>query len=158
MNKTILIGRLTRDPEHKTFENGGGVANFTLAVNDRFTDDTHFINCQNFDIKKQDGTSINVVRDYCKKGHRLGVVGELRQENFKDKNGENRSTYKVRVNEVSLIETKLEAQNMTNENEKPAPTPNTNVNTTPNKINLQVNEDDMKLSNEMLDDLNKDLP
>jgi single-strand DNA-binding protein len=115
MNSIVIQGRLTKDPEYYEFKDKeGGVANFTLAVNDKYnSENSDFINCKAFDIIKKDGTTFNAITQFCKKGHRLVVQGRLKQENFKDKDGNERSTYKVLVESVTLIETKKEAESQT---------------------------------------------
>lgn len=72
MNKVILKGRLTNDPELKTTPNGNVVAKFTVAVNRRFDRErTDFINCEAW------RNTAEFVGKFFKKGKEISLVGEL---------------------------------------------------------------------------------
>ena len=99
MNKVILMGRLTRDPEVRyTQTNNTLVCTFSLAVNRRFKQDG-----------QPDADFINIVAwsktgefcsKYFKKGQQVGVIGRLQTRNYDDKDGK-----KVYVTEVVAEET-----------------------------------------------------
>ena len=99
MNKVILMGRLTRDPEVRyTQTNNTLVCTFSLAVNRRFKQDG-----------QPDADFINIVAwsktgefcsKYFKKGQQVGVIGRLQTRNYDDKDGK-----KVYVTEVIAEET-----------------------------------------------------
>ncbi len=99
MNKVILMGRLTRDPEVRyTTTNNTLVCTFSLAVNRRFKQEG-----------QPDADFINIVAwsktgefcsKYFKKGQQVGVVGRLQTRNYDDKDGK-----KVYVTEVVAEET-----------------------------------------------------
>ncbi|MEI1886365.1 single-stranded DNA-binding protein, partial [Staphylococcus aureus] len=76
LNRTILVGRLTRDPELRTTQSGVNVASFTLAVNRTFTNaqgerEADFINCVVF---RRQADNVN---NYLSKGSLAGVDGRL---------------------------------------------------------------------------------
>ncbi|HDZ8756201.1 TPA: single-stranded DNA-binding protein, partial [Staphylococcus aureus] len=76
LNRVVLVGRLTKDPEFRTTPNGVSVATFTLAVNRTFTNaqgerEADFINCVTF--RKQ----ADNVNNYLSKGSLAGVDGRL---------------------------------------------------------------------------------
>ncbi|HOA63792.1 MAG TPA: single-stranded DNA-binding protein, partial [Bacilli bacterium] len=86
INKVILVGRITRDPELKYTPNGIAYVQFTLAVNRPFVNrdgnrDTDFINCTAWR-----GQAENLSR-YIRKGALLGVEGSLQVNSFDDSQG-----------------------------------------------------------------------
>lgn len=88
-NVAILIGRLTRDPESRTTQNGKTVANFSIAV-DRVTKDrdgnkqTDFFNVTCWE------RTADYVMDWVTKGTQVCVQGRLEVEKFQDRDGNNR--------------------------------------------------------------------
>lgn len=86
MNKVILMGRLTADPELRQSQNGTAVCRFTVAVNRRFTDKTtgqreaDFINCTAW------RQTAEFVHRYFTKGQMICVEGTLRTGSYKDRN------------------------------------------------------------------------
>ena len=94
MNKVILVGNLTRNPDVATEENFK-VANFTLAVN-KGKEDVNFIPCKAFN------KTAELVEKYTKKGDKLMVVGELNVRPYEYK-GEKRTEYSVIVNEIEFL-------------------------------------------------------
>src|SRR5690625_7767812 len=86
INRVVLVGRLTRDPDLRYTPNGVAVANFTLTVNRPFTNqqgnrDADFINCVAW--RKQAENLAN----YMKKGSQIGVDGRLQSRYYEDKDG-----------------------------------------------------------------------
>jgi single-strand DNA-binding protein len=87
LNKVILHGRLTADPEIRSTQNGTAVARFTVAVDRSFTNketgerEADFINCQAWK------NSAEFVGKYFKKGSLIIVDGNLRNNNYTDQNG-----------------------------------------------------------------------
>lgn len=100
MNVTVLVGRLTRDPEVKFGQTGKAYARFTLAVNRPFTkDEVDFINCVAF------GKTAELIAEYLRKGHKAGITGRLQMNRY-EVNGEKRTTYDVIVDTIEFLETK----------------------------------------------------
>lgn len=87
LNKVILHGRLTADPEIRSTQNGTAVARFTVAVDRSFTNketgerEADFISCQAWK------SSAEFVGKYFKKGSLIIVDGNLRNNNYTDQNG-----------------------------------------------------------------------
>jgi len=105
MNKVILLGNLTADPEVKVVNSGKQttVANFTLAVSRVYTKangerdkDTTFVSCEAWD------TGAETIGQYCKKGDPLLVEGSLKMEQW-EKDGQKHSRLKVRVSNFHLL-------------------------------------------------------
>lgn len=99
MNKVILLGRLTKDPEvrYTQSENMLAIARYTLAVDRRFKKEgqpsADFINCVAF------GKSAEFAEKYMTKGRLFGVIGKIQTRNY-----ENDKKEKVYVTEVVVEE------------------------------------------------------
>lgn len=99
MNKVILIGRLTKDPE-LNFAAGTGtaVARFTLAVTRPFKkDETDFINCIAFNKRAE------AIAQYLTKGRQLAVTGSIRTGSYDAKDGTKRYTTDIVVDSFEFI-------------------------------------------------------
>ncbi len=105
LNKAILMGRLTRDPELRHTQSNMAVASFTLAI-DRDRKDangnrqTDFIDCVAW------GRQAEFVKQWFTKGMMAIVVGRVQSRNWEDKNGNKRVSVEVNCDEVSFGETK----------------------------------------------------
>lgn len=103
MNKVILLGRLTRDPELRTTPSGVSVTSFSIAVNRRFAkDQTDFINCVAW------RQTAEFVTKYFAKGNMIAVVGSLQTGRF-EKEGQTHYTTDVVVDEVYFTGSKAES-------------------------------------------------
>lgn len=101
INKVILMGRLTREPELKTTPNGVSVLTFTIAADRSFVRQgeerqADFINCVAWR-----GTAEFISR-YFGKGRMIAVVGNLRTRTYDDKNGAKHYVTEVYVDEASF--------------------------------------------------------
>ena len=99
MNKVILIGRLTKDPELRYAAGSGtAVCRFTLAVARQFKkDETDFINCIAFNKPGE------AIAQYVTKGRRLAVVGNIRTGSYDGQDGIKRYTTDVIVESFEFI-------------------------------------------------------
>ena len=84
MNKVVLMGRLTRDPELRATSTGRNVCQFSIAVNRNFTNangerEADFINCVVWDKQAE-----NLVK-YQKKGNQIAVDGRIQTRNYEDR-------------------------------------------------------------------------
>ena len=108
LNKTILGGRLTADPELKQTPSGVTVCSFTLAVNRKFSKDgqqeADFINCQAW---RQTAEFIN---RYFRKGSSLCISGSIQTRSWQDQNGQKRFATDVVVDEAMFVDGKNDAQ------------------------------------------------
>lgn len=110
MNNVIMMGRLTRDPEIRY---GGAtntcVARFSIAVDRRFKregePDTDFFNCVSF------GKQGEFVEKYIHKGTKVVIMGEVRNNNYTDKDGNKRYTFEIYVNSIEFAESKSASDN-----------------------------------------------
>ena len=98
-NKIVVMGHLTRDPELKTFDNGGSIANFGIAINERWTDrETGEVN-ERVDFVDVEATGRNAenIMQYFQKGKPILIDGKLRQQRWEDADGNSRSKHVIRV-------------------------------------------------------------
>jgi single-strand DNA-binding protein len=112
LNKVMLIGRLTRDPEVRTFGSGGKVARFGFAVNNRrknqqtgqWEDDPVFLDIEAFN--RQTGRQLaDQVEQYFKKGAQFFLEGHLRLDTWQDKNdGSKRSRLVIVLDDFQFFE------------------------------------------------------
>lgn len=105
LNKSILMGRLVRDPELRRTNSNTAVASFTLAVQRDYKDGngkyaTDFIDCIAW------GKLAEFVHQWFKRGSMAIVVGRLQSRQWQDKNGNNRTTIEVVADEVQFGESK----------------------------------------------------
>ena len=99
MNKAILLGRLTRDPELR-FAAGSGtaVSRFNIAVKRQFKkDETDFINCIAFD------KTAETISQYFTKGKQIGIVGHIQTGSY-DKEGTKVYTTDVMVESFDFVD------------------------------------------------------
>ena len=128
LNKVMLIGRLTRDPEGRSFSNGGRVAKFGFAVNNRkknsqtqeWEDDPVFLDCEAFN-RGENGKMADLVERFLKKGSQAYVEGHLQLDRWDDKTtGEKRQKLKVVVDAVQFLDPKPAGDNGTPRSSAPA--------------------------------------
>lgn len=103
MNKVILIGRLTRDPEVRTSQDGKPVARYTLAVN-KADNKADFIRCVTF------GKSAEFVEKYLHKGVKILIEGRLQTGSYTDRDGRKVYTTDVIVERHEFVESKEAAE------------------------------------------------
>ena len=119
MNKVILMGRLTRDPEvrYTQGDNAMAIARYSLAVDRRFKrdgePDADFINCVAF------GKSGEFAEKYLKKGTKVAVVGRIQTGSYTNKDGQKVYTTDVVVEEQEFAESK---NSSSSDNNQSAPT------------------------------------
>lgn len=106
MNKVILIGRLTRDPELRYTANNKAVCDFTIATNRPIVRDgekvADFINCRVWNK-----TAENLTK-YQNKGNLIAVIGRMQVDRYEDKEGNTRYSNYVLVEDLEYLERKKE--------------------------------------------------
>lgn len=111
LNRIVIMGRLTRDPELRRTASGTAVAGFTVAVDRDFPNkstgerETDFIDCVAWA-----GTG-EFVSKYFQKGSMIVVAGRLQIRNWTDKNGDKRRTAEIVADSVYFGSTKRESGN-----------------------------------------------
>ena len=105
INRTILVGRITRDPEVKKTQTGRSVVNFTLAVNRQYNrEQADFINCVAW------GNQADFIGNYINKGALLGVEGRIETRNYEDQTGKRVYITEVICDNVQALESRGQRQ------------------------------------------------
>lgn len=109
INRVVLVGRLTKDPEFRTTPSGVNIANFTLAVNRTFTNaqgerEADFINVVVFRKQAEN------VNNYLFKGHLVGVDGRIQSRSYENKEGQRVFVTEVVADSVQFLEPKNNGQ------------------------------------------------
>lgn len=104
MNKVLMMGRLTRDPEVRYSNEGNAVSKFSLAVDRRYKregqPDADFFNCVAF------GKTAEFTEKYLKKGTKVVLEGELQNNNYTNKEGQKVYGIQIVVNSLEFAESK----------------------------------------------------
>ena len=106
MNKIVLMGRLTRDPEirYSSGATSTAIASFSIAVDRRFKregePEADFFNCTAF------GKQAEFVERYLKKGVKMVVVGRIQNDNYTNKEGQKVYSVRIMVDEMEFAESK----------------------------------------------------
>jgi single-strand DNA-binding protein len=111
LNKVMLIGRLTRDPEVRTFSNGGKVAAFGFAVNNRrknvstgqWEDEPVFLDLEAFN-REGGRQQADLVEQYLRKGQQVFIEGHLKLDQWTSQDGQKRSRLKIIVDNLQFLE------------------------------------------------------
>ena len=111
MNKVVLMGRLTKEPEMRATQSNTAVCSFSLAVNRRFKQegqpDADFINVTAW------AKTAEFVSKYFSKGQQVGVIGRMQTRNYDDKDGKKVYVTEVVAEEVYFADSKKEQSNVT---------------------------------------------
>ena len=126
MNKVILMGRLTRDPEvrYSQGEKPTAIARYSLAVNRRFKregdPEADFINCVAFSKQAE------FAEKYLKKGTKMAITGRIQTGSYTNKDGVKVYTTDIVVEEQEFAESKGAAENHAAASPAPQPAPQQN--------------------------------
>ncbi len=109
LNKVILAGRLTADPELKQTTSGISVTSFSVAVNRRFAKQgdaaqADFINCVAWRQQAE------LITKYFRKGSSICIVGNIQTRSWNDQQGVKRYVTEVIVDEVNFVDSKSERE------------------------------------------------
>ena len=102
MNKALLVGRLTRDPELRTTPGGMAVTRFTIAISEPFTNrngerETNFINCTAW------GRQADNISKYCHKGSLVSAEGRIQTRSYDGQDGNKRYVTEVVCDRVNFL-------------------------------------------------------
>ena len=103
INRVVLVGRITRDPETQQTNTGIPYVRFTVAVNRPFKDQNgerpaDFINCIAWRAQAE------FLQKFVKKGNQLAIEGRIQTNTYQDANGNNRQAFDILVESVSNLE------------------------------------------------------
>lgn len=140
INRVILVGRLTKDPEYRQTPNGVSVATFTLAVNRPFTNsqgerEADFINVVVFRRQAEN------VNNYLSKGSLAGVDGRIQSRNYENNEGRRVFVTEVVADNVQFMDSKgSNQQNNQSQQQGQAPAGNSPF---ANDNNANIDDDDL---------------
>lgn len=106
INRVILVGTLGRDPETKTFPNGGSLTQFSIATSESWTD-------KNTGDRKEQTEWHRIVlynrlgeiaQQYLKKGSKVYIEGKLRTRSWEDQNGQTRYTTEIIAEQMQMLD------------------------------------------------------
>ena len=102
MNKVILVGRLTKDPEMRTTANGVATTNFTLAVNRNFTNqsgerEADFLTCVAWRRLAE------TIAKFCTKGSQVAVEGRIQTRSYDAQDGTKRYVTEIMVDNIDFL-------------------------------------------------------
>ena len=117
MNKVILIGNLTKDPELSTTSSGISYCRFSIAVSRRFANADGERESDFFNITAWRGQAENCYK-YLKKGSKAGIVGSLQTRTYDDKDGNKRYVTDIIADEVEFLNTKAKEEEQPKERKK----------------------------------------
>lgn len=124
INKIIMMGRLTRDPEMRygQGEKSTAIASFSIAVDRRFKrdgePDADFFNCAAF------GKQAEFAEKYLKKGIKVVIEGRLQNDNYTNKDGQKVTSTKIITESIEFAESKASSQDSGSSTPAPAPAGN----------------------------------
>ena len=127
MNKVFLTGNLTRNPEVRYFPDGTAVANFGIAVNERFADretgepreTVHFVDIEAW------GRQAELMHEYFTKGAGILIEGSLKFDSWKADDGTNRNRLKVRLQRFEFMRPRNGTPDSASDTGTAAPAPET---------------------------------
>ena len=119
VNKVIILGRITKDPETRFMPNGEGVTNFTIATSEQWKDKqgvkqekSEFHNCVAYRKLSE------IIQQYMKKGSQIYIEGKLQTDKY-EKDGVTKYSTKIIVNELTMLGGKAAGSNSEEPESKP---------------------------------------
>ena len=105
VNRTVLVGRLTRDPELRKTATGKSVLSFSVAINRQFNrDQTDFVNCVAWE------QTADFMSTYLTKGSLISVEGRIQSGSYEDASGKKVYTQDVVAERVQALESRAQRQ------------------------------------------------
>jgi single-strand DNA-binding protein len=111
VNKVILIGNLGQDPEVKSFQNGGRIANLRIATSENWKDKNTGERKERTEwhtVVLQSEGLVGVAERYLRKGSKVYIEGSLRTRKWQDQSGNDRYTTEVSVGGIGGVMTMLD--------------------------------------------------
>jgi len=150
LNKVMLMGNLTRDPELRYTPNNIAVVGLGVAVNRRWRnqqgeqqDETTFVDCDAF------GRTAEVINQYLKKGRPLFIEGRLKLDQWEDRDGNKRSKLKVVVERFEFVDSRSDESSgggnysRTPANRQPVAAPASSESTDDSNAHVPIADDDI---------------
>jgi len=108
VNKVILVGTLGRDPETKTFPNGGSLTQFSIATSESWIDKNTGERKEHTEWHRIVASNRlgEIAQQYLKKGSKVYIEGKLKTRQWTDQNGQERYTTEISANELKMLDSK----------------------------------------------------
>lgn len=157
INRSVLVGRLTRDVDLRYTANGTAVATFTVAVNRQFTNvngerEADFINCV---IWRKAAENFS---NFTHKGSLVGIDGRIQTRNYENQQGQRVYVTEVVVENFALLEPKSANNNHPSQNNNIPNNNHSNGPAQPTANNTAANEDPFADNTQSIDISDDDLP
>lgn len=116
VNKVILVGTLGRDPESKTFPNGGTLCQFSIATSEKWKDKNTGEWKENTEWHRivTNDKLAEIAQQYLKQGSQVYIEGSLRTRKWNDQNGQERYTTEIRCSQLQMLGGKPQEQGNSN--------------------------------------------
>lgn len=112
VNKVILVGTLGRDPETKTFPNGGSLTQFSIATSESWTDKSTGERKEQTEWHRivLNNRLGEIAQQYLRKGSKVYIEGSLRTRQWTDQNGQERYTTEIRGDQMQMLDTRSQGE------------------------------------------------
>ena len=112
VNKVILVGTLGRDPETKTFPNGGSLTQFSIATSESWTDKSTGERKEQTEWHRivLNNRLGEIAQQYLRKGSKVYIEGSLRPRQWTDQNGQERYTTEIRGDQMQMLDTRSQGE------------------------------------------------
>ena len=119
VNKVILVGTLGRDPETKTFPNGGSLTQFSIATSESWTDKNTGERKEHTEWHRIVASNRlgEIAQQYLKKGSKVYIEGKLKTRQWTDQNGQGRYTTEISANELQMLDSKGDSNYQQNQSQ-----------------------------------------
>lgn len=113
VNRAILVGTVGKDPETKTFQNGGMLTQFSIATNESWTDKTTGEKKQNTEWHRivTNGKLAEIAQKYVKQGMKLYIEGSIKTRKWTDQNGQERYVTEIQCQNMQMLDSPNQGQN-----------------------------------------------
>lgn len=113
VNKVILVGTVGKDPETKTFQNGGMLTQFSIATNESWTDKNTGEKKQNTEWHRvvTNGKLAEIAQKYVKQGMKLYIEGSIKTRQWTDQNGQERYVTEIQCQNMQMLDSPNQGQN-----------------------------------------------
>ena len=111
INKVILVGTLGKDPESKTFPNGGSLCQFSIATTEKYQDKRSGNWIENTEWHRivLSNRLGEIAQQYLRKGSKVYIEGSLRTRKWNDQNGQEKYTTEVRADQMQMLDSAPQA-------------------------------------------------
>lgn len=108
VNKVILVGTLGRDPETKSFPNGGSITQFSIATSENWVDKNTGERKENTEWHRivLNNRLGEIAQQYLRKGSKVYIEGSLRTRQWTDQNGQERYTTEIRGDQMQMLDSR----------------------------------------------------